>query len=82
MTLQYFLLPYLEAFHRQHPEIRIRITNNPTPQTVQALLADQIDLRWSATRCPPIRRALYAGARDPRHSGVQWYTASADVQAR
>lgn len=63
MTLQYFLLPYLEAFHRQHPEIRIRITNNPTPQTVQALLEDQIDFAlvsdplpaYKGVRCTPVR---------------------------
>lgn len=43
MTLQYCLLPCLEQFHREFPKIKISITNNPTPQTMQALLMDEID---------------------------------------
>lgn len=43
MTLQYFLLPYLELFHEKHPGIRVYITNAPTPETLQNLQAGQID---------------------------------------
>jgi len=27
MTLRYFLLPYLEAFHKQYPKVKIKVTN-------------------------------------------------------
>lgn len=43
MTLQYFLLPYLEEFHRQHPKIKISIINGPTPETLRKLEEDEID---------------------------------------
>ena len=31
MTLQFFLLPFLEQFHRQYPKIKVTVTNAPTP---------------------------------------------------
>ena len=30
MTLRYFLLPYLEEFHRQFPKVNIKVTNGPS----------------------------------------------------
>ena len=29
MTLRYFLLPYLEEFHKRYPKIKIKVTNMP-----------------------------------------------------
>ena len=43
MTLEYYLLPHLEEFHRLHPLVRIAITNGPTPDTLQKLRRNQID---------------------------------------
>jgi len=43
MTLEYCLLPYLELFHKKYPKVRIAITNNPTPQTLELLKQGKID---------------------------------------
>lgn len=43
MTLQFFLLPYLEKFHEQHSNIRIRVTNGPTPETLMKLEEGRMD---------------------------------------
>ncbi len=43
MTLQYFLLPYLEQFHEKYPEIKIVVTNAPTPETLESLEGGRID---------------------------------------
>ncbi len=37
VALHCFLLPVLKSFHREHPGIRIRISNHTTPQAVTAL---------------------------------------------
>lgn len=43
MTLEFFLLPHLERFHAEYPHIKIAITNNPTPQTLELLKQGKID---------------------------------------
>lgn len=43
MTLQFFLLPYLERFHERYPNIKVVVTNAPTPETLQNLQNGQID---------------------------------------
>ena len=43
MTLQFYLLPYLEQFNRQYPGIRIKVTNAPTPDTLEYLNTGRID---------------------------------------
>lgn len=43
MTLQYYLLPYLEQFHREYPKIKVSVTNAPTPQTLEHLKNGNID---------------------------------------
>lgn len=43
MTLQYYLLPYLEEFHIQYPKIKVTVTNGPTPETLALLKEGQID---------------------------------------
>ena len=37
MTLQFYLLPFLERFHEKYPGIRVAVTNAPTPETLQNL---------------------------------------------
>ena len=43
MTLQFFLLPYLERFHEEYPGIKVVVTNAPTPETMRILSEDRID---------------------------------------
>lgn len=43
MTLRFFLLPYLESFHEQYPNIKISVTNAPTPETLSYLAEGSID---------------------------------------
>ncbi len=44
MALRFFLLPQLEIFNRAYPDVRIHITNRPTPETLQMLGDGEIDL--------------------------------------
>ena len=43
MTLQFYLLPHLEKFHKQYPAIKINVTNGPTPETIRLLKDGKID---------------------------------------
>lgn len=41
--LKHLLLPHLDAFHAQYPDIRIRLSHGKTPDIVQRLKEGQID---------------------------------------
>ncbi len=43
MTLRFFLLDYIEKFHREYPGVMLSITNAPTPQTLEALRSGLLD---------------------------------------
>lgn len=43
MTLKYFLLPYLEKFHDLYPNIKVMVTNAPTPETTNILQSGKIE---------------------------------------
>lgn len=43
MTLQFYLLSYLEHFHEIYPDIKVTVTNAPTPETVDHLDEGRID---------------------------------------
>lgn len=43
MTLEFYLLPFLEEFHEQYPQIKVHVTNGPTPETIQYLKEGRID---------------------------------------
>ena len=43
MTLQFYLLPYLEKFHERYPDIKVFVTNASTPQTLDSLNSGKID---------------------------------------
>lgn len=43
MTLQFYLLTYLEAFHDLYPKIKVTVTNAPTPDTLEYLYQGKID---------------------------------------
>ncbi len=43
MTLQFYLLPFLEKFHERYPQIKVIVTNAPTPETLRLLREGSID---------------------------------------
>lgn len=43
MTLQFYLLPYLQKYHQLYPDIKVTVTNAPTPQTLEHLHEGKID---------------------------------------
>lgn len=43
MTLQFYLLPWLEKFHQQYPNIKVTVTNATTPETLRHLQDGKID---------------------------------------
>jgi DNA-binding transcriptional LysR family regulator len=43
MTLRFYLLPFLEQFHELYPNIKVTVTNAPTPETIQFLYQGKID---------------------------------------
>lgn len=43
MTLQFYLLPYLEKFHEKYPDIKVVVSNAPTPETLLNLRENKID---------------------------------------
>ena len=43
MTLQFYLLPFLERFHERYPDIKVIVANAPTPETLQLLRDGKID---------------------------------------
>jgi DNA-binding transcriptional LysR family regulator len=55
MTLEFYLLPYIEKFHRLYPKIKISITNGPTPETIRILQDDKIDFGIISEPVPDIK---------------------------
>ena len=43
MTLEFYLLPFLERYHELYPTIKVTVTNAPTPETLQNLSEGKID---------------------------------------
>lgn len=43
MTLQFFLLPYLQKFHEQYSGVKLNVTNGPTPETLRYMQEGKID---------------------------------------
>ena len=41
---QFFLLPYLEKFHTEYPEVQLQVTNRTTPDTVELLKVGKVDI--------------------------------------
>lgn len=44
MTLEFYLLPFLEKYHEKYPDIKVRITNAPTPETLRNMAEGSVDL--------------------------------------
>ena len=43
MTLRFYLLPFLEVFHDRYPDVKVIVTNAPTPETLKLLREGKID---------------------------------------
>lgn len=43
MTLKYYLLPFLQRFHKEYPGIKVKVTNRSTPETLKNLEEGKID---------------------------------------
>lgn len=64
MTLQFYLLPYLEQFHERYPKIKVIVSNGPTPETINYLYEGRIDFGVVSTpfdikpgvKCVPVRK--------------------------
>lgn len=41
---QFYLLPFLETFHSQYPDVQLQVTNRTTPETVELLKAGKVDI--------------------------------------
>lgn len=55
MTLQFYLLEYLERFYESYPKIRVTVKNAPTPKTIKMLQEGSIDFGVIST---PIQKRL------------------------
>lgn len=44
MTFHYFLLPFLDDFHRRYPGVHMQVMNSTIPETVRALNEGRIDV--------------------------------------
>ena len=64
MTLQYYLLPYLERFHEEYPEIKVMVTNAPTPETLGFLEQGRIDFGVVSTPFEPGERVRAVPVRE------------------
>ena len=49
LTMRYYLLPYLESFRRQYPNVNLQIHAFSTPLSLSALNAGTIDFSVSIT---------------------------------
>lgn len=54
MTLQFYLLPYLERYHEKYPGIKVTVSNAPTPETLLYLQEGKIDFGVVSTPFPEI----------------------------
>lgn len=43
MTLQFYLLPFLEKFHDRYPNIKVNVANAPTPEALRQLQEGRTD---------------------------------------
>ena len=43
MTLRFYLLSYLEKFHETYPNVKVMVSNAPTPETMKSLRDGKID---------------------------------------
>lgn len=47
--IKYFLLPYLQAYHRKYPNIRVRIFNGTSSRVLEQVRNGQVDVAFATT---------------------------------
>ncbi|MGN0169523.1 MAG: LysR family transcriptional regulator [Lachnospiraceae bacterium] len=58
MTLRFFILPYLEKFCEEYPQIKVSVTNAPTPRTLKNLEQGTIDFGVVSTPISPMNHMV------------------------
>ena len=53
----FFLTPYLEAFHRQHPGIRLKIVSGRSAKVLSMLKSGAVDIAFASPPTPSLWRA-------------------------
>lgn len=72
VALHCVLLPVLQEYHRQHPGVRLKISNHSTPQAIEAIKNGIADIALVTTR--PFRRP--ALRKPPCADSTRWRSAA------
>lgn len=70
VALQCFLLPVLNEYHTLYPGIRLRISNQPTPQPISALRDGSVDIAVVTTPTGDMRSLKAQNVKDYREIAV------------
>lgn len=66
MTLRFYLLSYLEKFHETYPNVKVMVSNAPTPETMKSLRDGKIDFGVVSTPALAARDVKLTPAREIR----------------
>lgn len=70
VALRCFLLPVLNEYHRLYPGVRLRISNQPTPEPVSALRNGSVDIAVVTTPTGDMRSLKAQNVREYREVAV------------
>lgn len=70
VALQCFLLPVLNEYHRLYPGVRLRISNQPTPQPISALINGSVDIAVVTTPTGDMKSLKAQNVKDYREIAV------------
>lgn len=66
MTLRFYLLSYLEKFHETYPNVKVMVSNAPTPETMKSLRDGKIDFGVVSTPASAARDVKLTPVREIR----------------
>ena len=66
MTLRFYLLSYLEKFHETYPNVKVMVSNAPTPETMKSLRDGKIDFGVVSTPALAARDVKFTPVREIR----------------
>lgn len=70
VALQCFLLPVLNEYHRLYPGVRLRISNQPTPQPISALRNGLVDIAVVTTPTGDMKSLKAQNVKDYREVAI------------
>lgn len=70
VALRCFLLPVLKEYHRLYPGVRLRISNQPTPQPISALRSGAVDMAVVTTPMGDIKPLRVQSIKEYREIAV------------